>query len=79
MVKDLGLAMELRVDYRITNGEVALGDEITRAIKRVIESDNEVRKKVKVMSEKSRLAVMEGGSSFAAFGRFIDDVLRNMS
>ncbi|XP_031275916.1 anthocyanidin 3-O-glucosyltransferase 6-like [Pistacia vera] len=79
MVKDLGLAVELRVDYRITNGEVALGDEIGRAIKCVMESDNEVRKKVKVMSEKSRLAVMEGGSSFAAFGHFIDDVLGNMS
>ncbi|XP_031278138.1 anthocyanidin 3-O-glucosyltransferase 2-like [Pistacia vera] len=78
MVKDLGLALELRVDYRITDGEVVSGDEIARAIKCVMESDNEVRKKVKEMSEKSRLAVMEEGSSFAAFGRFIDDVLGNM-
>ncbi|KAJ0011245.1 hypothetical protein Pint_36696 [Pistacia integerrima] len=59
------------------NGEVVVADEIARAIKCVMESDNEVRKKVKEKSEKSRLAVMEGGSSYAAFGGLIDDVLRN--
>ncbi|KAJ0088836.1 hypothetical protein Patl1_33129 [Pistacia atlantica] len=37
-----------------------------------MESDNEVRKKVKEKSEKSRLAVMEGGSSYAALGDLID-------
>ncbi|KAJ0088858.1 hypothetical protein Patl1_33086 [Pistacia atlantica] len=39
-----------------------------------MESDNEVRKKVKEKSEKSRLAVMEGGSSYAALGDLIDGV-----
>ncbi|KAJ0088860.1 hypothetical protein Patl1_33084 [Pistacia atlantica] len=77
MVRDLGLGVELRLDYRIMNGEVVVADEIARAIKCVMESDNEVRKKVKEKSEKSRLAVMEGGSSYAAFGGLIDDVLRN--
>ncbi|XP_044507738.1 anthocyanidin 3-O-glucosyltransferase 2-like [Mangifera indica] len=77
MVKDLGLAVELRLDYKIMNGEVVAADEIARAIKCVMESDNVVRKKVKEESEKSQLAVTEGGSSFAAFGRFIEDILRN--
>ncbi|KAJ0027239.1 hypothetical protein Pint_36508 [Pistacia integerrima] len=54
------------------NGEVVVADEIARAIKCVMESDNEVRKKVKEKSEKSRLAVMEGGSSYAALGDLID-------
>ncbi|XP_044488178.1 anthocyanidin 3-O-glucosyltransferase 2-like [Mangifera indica] len=78
MVKDIGLAVELRLDYKISGGEVVSGDEIARAIKYVMDRDNEVRKKVKEKSEKSRFTVMEGGSSFAAFGNFIDDVLRNM-
>ncbi|KAJ0028267.1 hypothetical protein Pint_36654 [Pistacia integerrima] len=79
MVKDLGLGVELRLDYRNTSGEVVLGDEIASAIKCVMESDNEVRKKVKEKSEKSRSAVMEGGSSFAAYGELIENLLRNMS
>ncbi|XP_031268593.1 anthocyanidin 3-O-glucosyltransferase 2-like [Pistacia vera] len=77
MVTDLGLGVELRLHYRIMNGEVMVADEIARAIKCVMESDNEVRKKVKEKSEKSRLVVMEGGSSYAAFGDLIDDILRN--
>ncbi|XP_031254173.1 flavonol 3-O-glucosyltransferase UGT71C4-like [Pistacia vera] len=77
MVRELGLGVELRLHYRIINGEVVVADEIARAIKCVMESDNEVRKKVKEKSEKSRLAVMEGGSSYAALGDLIDDILRN--
>ncbi|KAJ0028524.1 hypothetical protein Pint_36680 [Pistacia integerrima] len=59
------------------NGEVVVADEIAGAIKCVMESDNEVRKRVKEKSERSRLAVMEGGSSYVAFGDLIDDILRN--
>ncbi|XP_031252423.1 UDP-glycosyltransferase 71K1-like [Pistacia vera] len=47
MVKDLGLGVELRLDYRNTSGEVVLGDEIASAIKCVMESDNEVRRRSK--------------------------------
>ncbi|XP_031254176.1 UDP-glycosyltransferase 71K1-like [Pistacia vera] len=78
MVKDLGLVVELRLDYRNTSGEVVLGDEIARAVKCVMDTDNEVRKKVKEESEKSRLAVMNGGYSYAAFGQLIEDILGNM-
>ncbi|XP_031268590.1 anthocyanidin 3-O-glucosyltransferase 2-like [Pistacia vera] len=78
IVKDLGLAVELRLDYRNTSGEVVLGDEIARAVKCVMDTDNEVRKKVKEESENSRLAVMNGGYSYAAFGQLIEDILGNM-
>ncbi|XP_031252428.1 anthocyanidin 3-O-glucosyltransferase 2-like [Pistacia vera] len=77
LVKDLGLAVGLKLDYRIIKGEVVVADEIARAIKCVMESDNEVRKRVKEKSEKSRLAVMDGGSSYAAFGGLIDNISRN--
>ncbi|XP_044492126.1 anthocyanidin 3-O-glucosyltransferase 2-like [Mangifera indica] len=77
MVKDLGLAVELRVDYRSIDGEVVLRDEIASAIRTVMEIDNEVRKKVKEKSEKSRITVKVGGSSFAAYQSLIDDILTN--
>ncbi|KAJ0087605.1 hypothetical protein Patl1_33194 [Pistacia atlantica] len=77
MVKDLGLAVEVRLDFRNTSGEVVLRDEIARAIKSVMDGENGVRRRVKEKSEQSRLAVTEGGSSFAAFGRLIDEILRN--
>ncbi|XP_031268650.1 UDP-glycosyltransferase 71K1-like [Pistacia vera] len=78
MVKDLGLAVELRLDYTNNSKEVVLGDEIARAIKCVMESDNLVRKKVKEKSEKSGLSVTDGGSSFAAYGKLIEGLLVNM-
>ncbi|XP_031252123.1 UDP-glycosyltransferase 71A16-like [Pistacia vera] len=65
------------LDFRNTGGEVVLRDEIARAIKSVMDGENEVRKRVKEKSEQSRLAVREGGSSFAAYGGLIDEILRN--
>ncbi|KAI7747251.1 LOW QUALITY PROTEIN: hypothetical protein M8C21_018566, partial [Ambrosia artemisiifolia] len=75
MVVELGLAVEMRLDYEkdmfnpkantiinVTAGEIESG------IRRVME-DTEVRKKVKEMSEKTRSAMVEGGSSYASVGR----------
>ncbi|KAJ0011244.1 hypothetical protein Pint_36695 [Pistacia integerrima] len=53
MVKIFGVAVELRLDYRNISGEVVSADEIARAIKCVMENDNEARKKVKEEIEKS--------------------------
>ncbi|KAL8238571.1 hypothetical protein R6Q59_015138 [Mikania micrantha] len=85
MVMELGLAVELRLDYRkdvfVPKGPdpvLVTREEIKNGIKRVME-DNDVRTKVKVMSEKSRLAVMEGGSSYASLGCLVQDFMKNMS
>ncbi|KAJ4705638.1 Glycosyltransferase [Melia azedarach] len=78
MVKDLGLAVEMRLDYRMDGGELVQADEIVRAIEWVMDGGDEVRKRVKEASEKSRSALMDGGSSFDAYGRLIEDVLANM-
>nr|XP_023910842.1 anthocyanidin 3-O-glucosyltransferase 2-like [Quercus suber] len=77
MVRDLGLAVELRLDYRV-GGEVVMAEEIKKAVECVMQGDSEVRKKVKDISEKSRKAVMNGGSSSASLGRLIEDISRNM-
>ncbi|KAK4606139.1 hypothetical protein RGQ29_000415 [Quercus rubra] len=73
MVKELGLAMELGLDYR-SGRDLVTDNEIKRAVRRVI-GDNEVRKKVKEMGEMARKAVMDGGSSFRSFGQLIKDMI----
>lgn len=70
LVKELGLAVELRLDTR-RGGETVPAKEIAEGVKRVM-GEHEVRNRVKEMSEISRKSVMEGGSSFASLGRFID-------
>ncbi|KAI7747250.1 hypothetical protein M8C21_018565 [Ambrosia artemisiifolia] len=81
MVVELGLAVEIKLDYvkdlhnPKANTIIVTAEEIERGIRRVME-DNEVRRKVKEMSEKSRSAVKEGGSSYASVGRLIQDILK---
>ncbi|XP_059450371.1 anthocyanidin 3-O-glucosyltransferase 2-like [Corylus avellana] len=76
MVRDLGLAVELKMDYR-RGGEVVAAEEIEKAVKCLMDGESEVRKRVKEMSEKSRKAVVNGGSSFASIGRLIESMLGN--
>jgi hypothetical protein len=75
MVEDLGIAVEMTLDYRMRSDNLVLADKIARSVKSAMEEDGEVRNKVKAMSEASRKAVMEGGSSFAALGDLIKDML----
>ncbi|CAN0910299.1 UDP-glycosyltransferase 71K2 [Linum grandiflorum] len=82
LARELGLAVELRADYRIWEGDqdgdmVVKGDEIARKIEMVMDEESEVRKKVKEMSELGRKALNEGGSSFDAIDGFIELVLKN--
>ncbi|XP_042970898.1 anthocyanidin 3-O-glucosyltransferase 2-like isoform X2 [Carya illinoinensis] len=77
MVRDLGLAVELKMDYRLGSGMLVMAEEIEKAVRCLMESDSEVRKRVKEMSEKSREAVIEGGSSYASLGRLIEAIMAN--
>ncbi|MFS7924691.1 putative flavonol 3-O-glucosyltransferase [Helianthus anomalus] len=83
MVVDLGLAVDLKLDYKINviNPEgdmvIVMADEIERGIRSVME-DNEVRAKVKEMSKMSRASVVEGGSSYTSVGYLIKDMMRNI-
>ena len=63
MVKELGLAVEMRQNYREGGGDVVMVEEIEDAIRGVMEDDSMARKKVKEMREMSRRAVMDSGSS----------------
>ncbi|KAF3975709.1 hypothetical protein CMV_001061, partial [Castanea mollissima] len=74
MVKELGLAIEIRLDYR-KGSDLVLAKEVERGIKHLMDCDNEVRRKVKEMSKKCRLAKMENGSSYASLGVLIEKLV----
>jgi hypothetical protein len=74
MVRELGLAMEMRLDYR-SGGDLVMAEEIERAVSRLMDGGIEVRKKVKEMGEMARKAVMDGGSSFTSIGQLMEDMI----
>lgn len=78
LVKELGLGVEIKMDYRKGESKDVSAEEIEKGIRRVMEHDSELRKKVKDMKEKSRKALMDGGSSLIWLGRFTEDVLDNI-
>ena len=55
-------------------GELVKCEKLEIGVKRLMDGDNEVRRKVKQMSDTFREAVMDGGSSFVVLQQFIDDV-----
>nr|WJH18560.1 phenylpropanoid glycosyltransferase UGT23 [Artemisia annua] len=84
MVVELGLAVEIKMDYKnnVINPEgdmvIITADEIERGIRQLME-DNEVRAKVKAMSKLSRASVTEGGSSYASVVCLIQDFTSNIT
>ncbi|WCJ28114.1 UDP-Glycosyltransferase superfamily protein [Euphorbia peplus] len=79
LVKELELAAEIQMGYRKDSGIIVTAEEIERGIRSVMEQDSKIRKNVKEMSEKSKMVLVEGGSSYAALSRFIEDVMDDVS
>lgn len=77
LITDLGLAVEMKVDYHRDCGYLVSADQIERAVRCLMDGENavEVRKRMKEISEKSRKALIHGGSSYISFGNLIDDML----
>ncbi|KAJ9547309.1 hypothetical protein OSB04_019852 [Centaurea solstitialis] len=73
MVVELGLAVEIKMAYKknLSNPkaeiEIVTADEIEGGIRRLM-TDDTIRTRAKKMSEKSRVTVAEGGSSYASVG-----------
>ncbi|VVA27826.1 PREDICTED: anthocyanidin 3-O-glucosyltransferase [Prunus dulcis] len=74
LVKELGLAVEIKLDYRKDSEVVVSAQDIERGIRQVMEHDSVIRKRVKEISEKSKKSLMNGGSSCSSLGRFIDQI-----
>ncbi|KAK9063842.1 hypothetical protein SSX86_017714 [Deinandra increscens subsp. villosa] len=81
MVKDLGLAVEISLDYNQIdkNRKVVSAEEIEKGIREVMDGNCAIRAEVKEMRAKSRMAVKEGGSSFASLSRLVDDIMQPSS
>ncbi|KAF2565986.1 hypothetical protein F2Q68_00024872 [Brassica cretica] len=75
MVKELGLALEMRLDYLLADGEIVKADEIARAVRSLMEGEDVPRRILKEIAGAAKAAVMDGGSSFVAIDRFIDKVV----
>ncbi|KAL0721956.1 hypothetical protein Bca4012_036555 [Brassica carinata] len=76
LVKELKLAVELKLDYRVRRDEVVSGNEIDAAIRCVMNKDGSlVRKRVMDISQMVRRATLNGGSSYLATEKFLQDVI----
>ncbi|GFP98216.1 UDP-glucose flavonoid 3-o-glucosyltransferase 6 [Phtheirospermum japonicum] len=78
LVKEFGIAAEIKMDYRKDCNVIVPAEKIEKAIRELMGPENEGRAKVKVLNEKSRVVMAKGGSSYDFLGRFIDDVMDNI-
>ncbi|KAJ9687285.1 hypothetical protein PVL29_015962 [Vitis rotundifolia] len=78
MVKDLELAVEIKIDYDKDKGYIVSSQDIGKGLRHLMDADSEVRKKRQKMQEKSRKAMMDGGSSYSYLGYFIEDMMTNV-
>ncbi|KAG9131935.1 hypothetical protein Leryth_023249 [Lithospermum erythrorhizon] len=87
LVKELGIAMDIKIDFRTDFHGNSLSfvsaDEIEIGIRKMMEMEGQeievMRNKVKDMKVKSRQAVMEGGSSYNTIGLLINDIIDNIA
>ncbi|KAL3646203.1 hypothetical protein CASFOL_011383 [Castilleja foliolosa] len=79
LVKEFGMGVEIKMDYRkgIVN-VIVNAEKIEKAIREVMSPENEGRAKVKVLGEKSRVVMKEGGSSYDFLGCLIDNIFDNV-
>ncbi|CAO2830613.1 unnamed protein product [Amaranthus hypochondriacus] len=83
LVKELGLAIEIRMDYRRdfssnkANFQVS-AEEIEYGVRKLMCMDDEARNRASEIRKKSRKTLEDGGSSHKSLGRFIEDVLSNV-
>ncbi|KAI5433230.1 anthocyanidin 3-O-glucosyltransferase 2 [Lathyrus oleraceus] len=80
---ELKIGVEIVLDYRVEDNSgpnyFVTADKIERGIRSVLDRDGEFRKKVKEMSDKSRKALLEGGSSYNYLGHLIDYIMNQVS
>lgn len=75
MVRELGLAVEIRLDYRV-GGELVQAEEVENGVSTLMNGGDEIRQKVKEMREKCRVALMENGSSYTNLLSLIQELTK---
>ncbi|XP_074278828.1 anthocyanidin 3-O-glucosyltransferase 2-like [Silene latifolia] len=82
LVKELELAVEIRMDYvkdlKAGKGTLLVtAEEIEEGVKNLMNMDDKMKARVKKMSDECKKALENGGSSYKWLGCFIKDVLSN--
>ncbi|KAI6681274.1 hypothetical protein NL676_035155 [Syzygium grande] len=68
----------MRMNYKMESKVVVTANEILGGIRKLVEEvGNKRRQKVQV-SEKSRMALAEGGCSYLSLDRLIEEIFNNM-
>lgn len=75
MVRELGLAVEIRLDYRVS-GDLVQAEEVKNGVTTLMNNSDEIRRKVKEMSEKCRVALMDNGSSYTNLVSLIHELTK---
>ncbi|KAL8031245.1 hypothetical protein ABFX02_13G012200 [Erythranthe guttata] len=77
IVEEIGVGVEVKMDYRKIHSVIVAADVIEGAIGRLMDPENEDRVRVNVLKEKSRMALMKGESSYNFLGDLIADIMDN--
>lgn len=78
VVKEMEIAVEIKMDYRKDAPVIVGADKIEKGITQLMDSKNKIRGNVKELKEKSRIALVEGGSSRHIVNRLIENVTKNL-
>ncbi|XP_049370534.1 anthocyanidin 3-O-glucosyltransferase 2-like [Solanum verrucosum] len=77
MVVDLEIAVDIKMEYRSESPVLVTAEEIENAIRRLMmdstEEKNGIRKKMEELKDKSRKALLEGGSSYCFLESLINE------
>ncbi|KAL1551364.1 hydroquinone glucosyltransferase [Salvia divinorum] len=77
LVKEFEMAVEIKIDYRRDSGVIVAAGTIESAIRQLMDPENKIRLKVKELHDKSRVTLVEGGSSYNFLGRLLENVMDN--
>ena len=79
MVKDLRLAIEIKICYNKDNIDIVSAHEIENGLKNLMSISSQVRKKMNEMQHISRRVMIDGGSLHSSLGHFIENMMTNIS
>ncbi|XP_011002417.1 PREDICTED: anthocyanidin 3-O-glucosyltransferase 2-like, partial [Populus euphratica] len=79
MIVEFGLATEIQMNYRMDACQIVRAEEIEKGIRGLMEIDLKKREKLKEISESSRKALMNDGSSYTWLGHLIQDMIDNIA
>ncbi|RVX03590.1 putative UDP-glucose flavonoid 3-O-glucosyltransferase 3 [Vitis vinifera] len=78
MVRELGIAIEIKLDNKKNVSDLVNAQEVESKIKSLMDNSSDIKRKGKEMREKCVQALMKGGSSNNYLQCLIEDMISNM-